>query len=225
MIRRGEEWGEPLPAGEPITVAGGDADLARAASDRRGRPLRFEAEPTSDLARALGLTRADGEAVVVAVDALDVRGLGWCVNALVMGTAPDRAHWWHRRRTVRVVIDDREVFAGPAFAVVIANGQFLRGDDLVPRGHPGDGRLEVQVYAVAPRERSEMRRRLRGGGHLPHPRIQQFRGRRASVAAPHALPVEIDGDPAAPARAVAVTVLPGVIRLAIGGVRGSRDDE
>ncbi|HLG00593.1 MAG TPA: hypothetical protein VI916_08985 [Acidimicrobiia bacterium] len=220
MIRRGEEWAEPVPTVEPTTVVGGDADLARAASEARGRPLRFDPRSDSDLARVLGLAHGDGEAVGLAVDAMDVGDLGWCVNAVVVGTAPDRVRWWHRRREARVVVDDREAFVGPAFAVVIANGQFLRGCDLVPKGHPGDGRLEVQVYAVEPRERTEMRRRLSGGGHLPHPGIHQFRGRRVSVSCAHARSLEIDGLPVEPMDTVSAAVLPGVIRLAVGNLRG-----
>ena len=36
-----------------------------------------------------------------------------------------------------MLLDGRPWFAGPATTVVIAIGQFLRGLDVVPRGHPG----------------------------------------------------------------------------------------
>ena len=50
--------------------------------------------------------------------------------------------------TGEIEVDGQPWFAGSATTVVIANGQFLRGADIVPRGHPGDGRLEVQVYEL-----------------------------------------------------------------------------
>ena len=61
---------------------------------------------------------------------------------------------------------------------MVASGQYLRGIDVVPRGHPGDGRVEVQVYAVAAGERAGVRARLPQGVHLPHPDITQTTGRR-----------------------------------------------
>jgi hypothetical protein len=66
--------------------------------------------------------------------------------------------------------------------------------DLVPRGHPGDDRLEVQIYALRPQERRAMRRRLPPGDHLPHPRIHQLSGRRVEVRiGGRPAPVEADG--------------------------------
>ena len=68
------------------------------------------------------------------------------------------------------------MFHGPCTTVVIATGQFRHGLDLVPRGHPGDGRAEVQIYAVPGRERRELRVRLATGTHVPHPKITQRPG-------------------------------------------------
>src|SRR5262249_59072923 len=90
-------------------------------------------------------------------------------NGVVIGTAPDRQHWWSRAPGVQVTVDDRVVHEGGATGVVIANGQFLHANDVVPRGHPGDGRIELQVYSVPRRERGALRRRVRDGSHLPHP--------------------------------------------------------
>ena len=55
------------------------------------------------------------------------------------------------RERLLVTVDGRTVHDGPATSVVVANGQFSGTADLAPRGHPGDGRLEVQVYALRPR--------------------------------------------------------------------------
>ena len=91
------------------------------------------------------------------------------MNMVVLGTPPDRTGWFSagaraagRRSTAAVVHD------GPATTVVVANGQFLRGHDLVPRGHPGDGRAEVQVYALR-RGRAPGDARPAPAGHPPAP--------------------------------------------------------
>ena len=79
------------------------------------------------------------------------------------------------------MVDGVEWFTGRATTVVVATGEFRHGLDLVPRGHPGDGRVEVQVYTLAPGERAGMRARLAGGSHVPHPRIAQRTGRKIDV--------------------------------------------
>ena len=94
---------------------------------------------------------------------------------------------------------------GRAFAVVVANGQFLRDADLVPRGHPGDGRIEVQVYdARAGRARGRCASVSRVAATFPHPRIAEAPGggsRCAGSAIPPARPPwEIDGHPRGPDR-------------------------
>ena len=77
--------------------------------------------------------------------------------------------------------------------MVVATGQWLRGLDLVPRGHPGDGKAEVQVYRLRRPERRAMRRRLATGTHVPHPRIVTRTAVEIEIRAHRALPVEIDG--------------------------------
>ncbi len=81
---------------------------------------------------------------------------------VVLGVPPDRLRRFSRRISVTVTVDGTEWFTGKATTVVVATGEFRDGLDLVPRGHPGDGRVEVQVYALAPRERAGMRARARG---------------------------------------------------------------
>ena len=118
----------------------------------------------------------------------------FAVNMVVLGVPPDAQRWSSASPRARVVIDRRVVHDGAALAVVIASGQYLRGNDVVPRGHPGDGRAEVQVYASARGERRAMRERLPLGVHLPHPRIRTASGRRVEVQAmgsPRS--VEVDG--------------------------------
>jgi hypothetical protein len=76
---------------------------------------------------------------------------------------------------------------------VVANGEYLRGRDVVPRGHPGDGRLEVQVYSVAAGQRRRMRSRLATGTHVPHPGIRTTQGSHAVVHWHGQARFEVDG--------------------------------
>ncbi len=107
------------------------------------------------------------------------------------------------------------MWSGPATGVVVANGQFLRGADIVPRGHPGDGRAEIQVYAPGPGERAEMRRRLATGTHVPHPRILERTGRVIEITTAVPVRVEIDGIATEPSTRVRVTVLPAALRVLV----------
>lgn len=206
MIRPGQPWGAPTAGPPAARGAGSDRDLAALVDAYPGARLRFDPDERCELARAVGLTGAGAGVTDLPVDALDVDRVGLAVNMVVAGVTPDRLGRWSRARPVTVRVDGRWVHDGPATTVVVANGQFRRGADLVPRGHPGDGRLEVQVYALRPRERAGMRRRLPGGGHLPHPRIVTTTGREVEIrwAAPAGL--EVDGAARAPQRAVGVTL-------------------
>ena len=112
-----------------------------------------------------------------------------------------------------VAIDGRSVFHGPCTTIVVATGQFRNGLDVVPRGHPGDGRAEVQIYAVARRQRRELRNRLSTGTHVPHPGITQRSGSRVRVSIDRRVPVEIDGRLAPEADRVDISVVPGAYRL------------
>jgi diacylglycerol kinase family enzyme len=137
------------------------------------------------------------------------------VNAVVSGTAPDRLRWWDRRRVVTVRVDERVAYEGRATTVVVANGQFLRGADLVPRGHPGDGRLEVQVYAVPPGQRPQLRRLLQGAGHLPHPEIATATGRRVDVRWSRPTPLEVDGRARGRRATLVAAVVPAAFLLVV----------
>jgi hypothetical protein len=223
MVEKGVAWGRPAAGPPDVEVTGGDAALAAAIVERDHPRVWFRPDDASDLARAIGLAPAvrhpddprDAEVpggTELALDALRVEtpegAVSLAVNAVVLGTAPDRQRRWSRATPVHVTVDDRTVHDGPASAVVVATGEFLRGADLTPRGHPGDGRAEVQVYALRPGERAGMRARLPTGSHVPHPRIRTAAGRRVTVRARRPMAVELDGEPAPAAVATTVEVLP-----------------
>jgi len=193
VIRPGEPWGSPAAGPLDAAGAGDDAALAVLVAAHPGARLAFAPDDRCDLARAVGLRPDAPGGFDVPIDAIDLGPLGVAVNVVVSGVAPDRLSRRDRRRPVTVRVDGQLRYDGSATTVVIANGQFLRGADLVPRGHPGDGRLEVQVYALAPAARAEARRRLPGGGHLPHPDIATFAGRSVTVTWRAPRPLEADG--------------------------------
>lgn len=219
-LRHGEPWGHAATGPPDAEVAGDDVDLAVHATCHRGDLLRFRPSPRSDLARALGLGPEGAGATEVEIDTLAV-GAGDrdevpAVNAVVLGEPPDRLRWSTRSARVSMRLDGRPWFGGRATTVVVANGQFLRGADLVPRGHPGDGWAEVQVYALGRHERAAMRRRLPTGTHVPHPRIGAGRARRIEVAIlGRPLPLEIDGRRQRRTDRLEVTLVPASLRLLI----------
>jgi hypothetical protein len=218
-LRKGVSWGRPASAAADVVVTGDDADLAAAVGEHPGARLSYRAAPGSDFARAVGLVDANDAATELPCDALDVEADGTvriAVNMVVFGVAPDRQRWWNRARRVLVRVDGRVVHDGDAVGVVIANGQHLRGYDVVPRGHPGDGRAEVHVYALGRGERRAMRARLRDGTHVPHPRIVTATGRSIDVWAAEGIRrLETDGHPRSPVTGLTATVRPAAFLLLV----------
>ena len=221
MIRPGEPWGSPTSSPPDVEVTGGDRALAATVAATPGALVRFRPDPTSDLARTVGL-RADEphettgnavpmDAITLRADA-DAHSLLAC-NICVLGCPPDRLRWSTAAVHLEVTVDGRKWFSGRATTVVIATGQFLRGADLVPRGHPGDGRLEIQVYALERRERRAMRVRLPTGDHVPHPRIRTGSAREVEIRAARALPLEVDGMTRPDGPGLRLEVVPGAYRL------------
>ena len=215
-LRPGDPWGHAASGPPDIEVAGDDTDLAVVGMSNRGVLVRFRPSPRSDLARALGLGPASAGATEVAIDALEIEPDGAAVNAVVLGVPPDRLRWNARAPDITVRVDGRPWFRGRATTVVVASGQFLRGADVVPRGHPGDGWAEVQVYALRRRARRPMRSRLPTGTHVPHPGIRAGRARVVEVeVAGRGLPVEVDGRPRGRMTRLGVTLVPAAVRLLV----------
>jgi hypothetical protein len=200
-----------------VEITGTDADLARAVEAHRGALVRFRPDPSSDLARAIGAAAVPiGTGMAVPIDALASLPGGTAVNAVVLGTPPGRLRATARRARARVRVDGREIAAGGTTTVVVASGQFIDGLDVVPRGHPGDGRLEVQVYDLRRGERRAMRVRLPQGAHLPHPRITTATGRRVEVEVERGtLPLTVDGVAHGPVARLSVAVVPAALRVLV----------
>jgi hypothetical protein len=214
VIKPGEEWGAPATGPADIEIRGSDADLAATVAAHPGALVQFTPASTSDIACAVGLDATRPPTSALPMDALDL-GREVAVNMVVVGTPPDRLTRFSQLRWSTVEVDGTMWFEGPATSVVIATGEFLRGNDLVPRGHPGDGRAEVQIYALNGAERRLVGARLRNGSHMPNPRISQRIGRRFVVTTERRVRLEVDGVARARVEALTVEVVPAAYRLLI----------
>ena len=194
-IRPGDSWGTPTDAAPDLVVVGSDADLAQSLKSwPHPNPLiSFEPNAESDLAKSVGLASfresalsSDGTTgqISAPIDAIEYRFAGntnLAMNAVEVGVSPLVLRATSRSKEISVTINGRKFFSGVASGVVVANGQFIGAADLIPRSHPGDGRLEVHIYSLKSGERSAMRRRLATGSHLPHPRIATGSGARIRI--------------------------------------------
>jgi hypothetical protein len=217
-VRKGEPWGSPATGPPDGVVTGDDAALAAWVLDHPDGLARFEPTAGSDLAASVGLqpgAAPTGRGTVLPLDVLALDDGGVAVNMVVLGAPPDRLGRWTRSVAVDLEVDGHEWVAAPMTTVVVAVGQWWRGYDLVPRGHPGDGRAEVQAYRLGRRERAPMRQRLSAGTHLPHPRIDTRAARTVVVTADRPLPVVVDGVPAQARREVRLDVRAQAYRLLV----------
>ncbi len=201
MIGKGKPWGRPATAPADCEVQGDDAALAAAVAGAPGARIRFRPTAGSELSRAVGLEPGAAasephppeQMTELPMDVLAFADGTLAVNMVVLGTSPERLGRFARRTELRIRADNRVWFNDECTTVVLAVGQWLHGIDLVPRGHPGDGRVEIQAYRLRPSERRAMRRRLASGAHLPHPRIPTRTARRIEIEASAPVPLEVDG--------------------------------
>ena len=194
-IRPGDSWGTPTDSAPDFVVVGSDGDLARSIQSwpHRNPLVSFEPNNESDLAKSLGLSALRESAlnsgvattkISAQIDAIEYKIAGktnLAMNAIEVGVSPLVLRATSRSKEISVTINGRRFFNGLASGVVVANGQFIGAADLVPRSHPGDGRLEIHIYSLKAGERSAMRRRLATGSHLPHPRITTGSGARVRI--------------------------------------------
>ena len=221
-LKPGQPWGTEEAGPADFEVSGSDAMLSSVLGRGLTDPLvRFNPSPGSDLARAVGLVAgAAPTGLALPVDLLDaVTGEGSdrivAVNSIVIGVAPDRLRPWHRPAGLSVELNGLALDAEVATTLVVMNGQYLRGFDLSPRGHPGDGVAEAQLYAVPPGTRRAMRSRLATGAHVPHPGITIRRARRVTVRAARPILLEVDGRARGRVTDLELTLRPAAYRLLV----------
>lgn len=197
-IRKGETWGEPGPLPRHGVVVRSDAEAREivTAARRANEPIPPLGLLGGDLCRTLGGTgdeaRLHSDAAMqlpVDLGAVLVDGrLHWFVAHLVV-----RRSWWRGR------------------VLVAMNAQFLGAWDVVPRGHPNDGRLDVLDADLPFDERLQVRARLKHGTHLPHPRIEERHVAALQVELAHPTPVVLDGVPLDDARSLAIRIEPDAL--------------
>lgn len=201
-LEQGAPWGEPgaLPP-DGVTVAG-DAELRAVveAARRAGTAVPVVGLTGGDLCRTLGgprppevLRSAEATTFPVDVGSVLVDGVHhWFVAHLVA-----RRSWWFGR------------------VLAVMNAQFVGDWDVAPRGHPGDGRLEVVDANLPLGDRWKARRRLATGTHVPHPRIRVQSVRAWQTDLDPALDVWLDGERLGRARRLSVRVEPGAITVVV----------
>jgi hypothetical protein len=81
-----------------------------------------------------------------------------------------KRYWPNRLRRFQPLINRLR----PADEDFIMNTQFLGSWDVIPRGHPNDGRVDILTVpaSLSWRQRWQFRRRIQSGTHVPHPLIE-----------------------------------------------------
>jgi diacylglycerol kinase (ATP) len=96
---------------------------------------------------------------------------------------------------VEVVVDG-ERRRGRMHDVIVANGPYFGGGmRICPDAEPDDGVFDVLLIGdLTKRDLLFTLPKTFRGTHLPHPRAELMQGSRITVEAPHALPIELDGE-------------------------------
>lgn len=178
-IRPNEEWGSD--AGDCV-----DGVPVRAMSDHDvAEVVAHGTEPLvrgGDLHQAIGGPTSDIASRRLPIDLIELRALE---NGSVLATGvahvvirrPRIMGWWR----------------GPV--TIIANAEFFRGRQALPRAHPNDGildRLDIDV-AMTPRQRLTAIRRARLGDHLPHPALSVARASSFDIEDVGGKRIDVDG--------------------------------
>jgi hypothetical protein len=149
-IRKGEDWGEVVPAPDDLVDVVSDAELAAEIEGGDGRPLRLRG---GDLLTTVGGASTGTALRRLPIDVLRVESDAGSSTAVAHVVA--RRSWWR----------------GPVVAVM--NVDRLGAWDVAPRAHPNDGRADVVEVdaAMGVRARWQASRRLPSGTHVPHPQL------------------------------------------------------
>jgi len=183
VIRKGQDWGERAPLPSDSHVVASNLELHRYLQDTLGANPSLPLAPIGllggDLCKTVGgagqrdrLT--SDEAVTLACDLVEARLDGeqwWFASHLVARTT-----WLTGRLTF------------------VMNAAWRGAWNVAPRGHPGDGRVDVFDTTMSVTDRLKGWRRVNHGGHVPHPDIAVTRVKRYEDAAgERPRLVELDG--------------------------------
>jgi diacylglycerol kinase (ATP) len=97
---------------------------------------------------------------------------------------------------IRVTIDGKDVFSGPANLVAVANGQYFGGGmRIAPFAQLDDGFLDIIVlHALSRVELIINLPRVYSGRHVSHPKVSYHRGQQVNINSSDKLCVEMDGE-------------------------------
>ncbi|MFP3913556.1 MAG: diacylglycerol/lipid kinase family protein [Actinomycetota bacterium] len=119
------------------------------------------------------------------------------------------------RGTEISLVTERREYAGPALAVVMANGQFFAGGwNIAPKAMLVDGKLDLQVIDVPKSQAPTLVPKIVKGLHLGHRGVHRISAASFRLETELPWPVEVDGDPLGNTP-VSGRVLPAAIRLKI----------
>lgn len=205
-IRKGEEWGSVRAPDSTITVVHSDAELRRLvlASRLGGAPLPLIGLVGGDLMRTLGgrgdATRfRSGEPIPhLPVDIVTVTADEARESVFVAHLVARRTWWW-----------------GQITAVM--NAQFVGANDVAPRSHPNDGRIDIvtALPELGLQQRWMARSRVRLGTHVPHPLITVRQQATTTLDLPHVTPLWLDGERWGSGRQLLLTVQPDALTVCV----------
>jgi hypothetical protein len=200
-IGKGTEWGTPGPVPPGLTTREADRSLARDLADGREGVVI-----AGDMATTIGCSRAPrvGESGRrLPIDLMDVEIVRGVDRSTIVGVS-------------HVMIREPLRKGGRLRGEVhwIMNAQYFAGRDLVPRGHPNDGRVEVLSVAATMgfRQRLLAWSRSRTGRHLPHPHVSVRSVKEITILARGRM-VVVDGARGGRADEVNIRVRPDAAQL------------
>jgi diacylglycerol kinase family enzyme len=125
------------------------------------------------------------------------------------------ARW--RNAQITVAVDDQERI-GRMYDVMVANGRYLGGGmKMTPEADPGDGLFDVLLIGdISKRDLVMTLPKIYRGTHLPHPKAELLRGKKVTIDATIALPVQLDGEQPGMTPA-SFEVVPNALRLRVPG--------
>lgn len=214
VIKRGEDWG--WRASSPSAAeANTDAQLALAADLR-------ELDISASARGGTGPTGAGDPKVVRLTGGDLLTTIGGPSQA---GTQADAlhlpmdlgvvAHGGEHTVFAAHVIVRRRSWTGRVLAVM--NSQWVGDRNVVPAGHPNDGRLDLIDARLGIRDLIAARKRVATGTHLPHPDISVRRVRTEPVTVDFesSTPCWVDGVSIGSVRSITLRCVPDAVTVVV----------
>jgi YegS/Rv2252/BmrU family lipid kinase len=217
------EW--PTPPGLAVLPAGSGSDFIRTFALPRSLEKAAPHLATDDWYRTDVLCVCGSFGTRYALNVVEAG-----VGAAAVTTVAKVPRWLGARRyalafwltlpgfkpgTVTATVDTDKRVAGPAIAVIVANGQFFGGGmNIAPRASVSDGTFDLQVFSGPRRKALTVMPRVVRGMHLRHKNVRRIIGETVDLEVPDGWPIEADGELLGTGP-ISVSVLPGAIEFKI----------